>query len=197
MSLQLAEAELPCERKALAADLDGLVAPAGEHEEAGRLGVRLRLRGRRRPVADELTRVLEARERGIAAPREPIGLGKQHLRLDGVLDIPGREEAVAGALGERLVAVLPNRQVGAREPQDEQRPLGILLRPEVERLREEVQRRGQRAERERTLAGAAEREPRALLERRRFLARRTRELERGLEVVGEHLRPVLGAIGSE
>ena len=113
------------------------------------------------------------------------------LGLGSLLPVPLPHELVAGLLelcGRRFCPIACDA-----EAEEHVCPLRVVARPEIEGASIEARGRRERVQRERAVAGAAKRVPRALLERRIDRADGSAIVDRPEIMMGKDLRVVLGS----
>ncbi len=150
------------------------------------------LRGRGRRVGEQGGGLFQMVERFGLALR-PARLAQEDDRLRRALAVaPGeegvprvREDVGAGRLGV---------EEGLAVAEEQLRPFGVVFGQQVEGAAIEAHRSRERVEPRHPVACLAERETGALGKRFRSLPGRTRKVERGQVVVGEHLGAVLGPL---
>jgi hypothetical protein len=178
-----------CEREA--SELERLFVLPGPHAYARKRPEHVVDRRRSGPASRQLRRSVEVLERGVVVTLLSVELAEHRLGFRGPIDVVVREEPFDGLL--QHVAASVDRQEGPAVLKDQDRPLWIIRRPELECTFVEARRSGEGVERQRTVAGIAQGDPGARSERRGFLARGLGELERREVVVREHLGVILRA----
>src|SRR4051794_34551151 len=125
-----------------------------------------------------------------------VELTEQRLCLRLPCALIGSSERLARLLQDVFAGRI-GRPPGFAESKEQARPLEIIGRPKRQRELVETRRCGECVQRQRSVPGVAEGEPRRLGELAWVLARRLGELDRTDIVVSEHLGSVLRAFRAE
>lgn len=132
------------------------------------------------------------RQDAVTPTAVPGDEGKERLCLRRPLTLTRGEQRISGFLEPCLAAVVTHQVQGMRTPEEKLCPFGVIDWPELECLAVVPLGRKKGVERERTVAGFAQRNARMLHELGPSVGScRSRELERGRPVMGEHLGMVV------
>ena len=164
---------------------------ACEREMPGHAAQHSRLRGRRELVRHQLDGAVEAGECGLVVAHLPEDLAQVHLCVSRRGVVAQREQAL-GRLGQEVGPAQVGPGAGATAREQEVRTLGVVRRPEGQRLPEEATRGAVGAEAQGPLARVSQRKARVRRQHRRGVLVR-RVLERSDEMVREEIRMILGA----